>query len=53
MKRVVTSITLASVILLMAAALSGCLSVNPDDSDQPWNVPSPNEGVPNMPGMQQ
>lgn len=53
MKRVVSSIALASFLLLLAAGLSGCLSVNPDDSDQPWNVPSPNEGVPNMPGMQQ
>jgi hypothetical protein len=42
---------LLGLLILMASGLAGCMSINPDDSDQPWNVPSPNDGVPTLPGM--
>jgi hypothetical protein len=48
----VKSAILAGLLLWVAAGLTGCLSVAPDDSDQPWNVVSPNEGIPTIPGMQ-
>jgi hypothetical protein len=39
-------------LFLIATSFSGCMST-PDDSDQPWNVPPANEGVPTFPGMNQ
>lgn len=51
MKRMRASWFLLGLLFLMAAGLTGCMSVNPDDSDQPWNLPSPNDGVPTLPGM--
>ncbi len=41
----------AGLLALALAALTGCVSGNPDDSDIPWNVGSPNEGVPTLPGL--
>jgi len=41
----------ASLFALALTLLAGCVSVHPDDSDMPWNVASPNEGVPTLPGM--
>ena len=40
-------------LALALAALAGCVSVHSDDSDIPWNVASPNDGVPTLPGMNQ
>jgi hypothetical protein len=51
MKRVASSIALAGLLIFMTAGLMGCVSGSADDSDQPWNVPPPNEGVPTLPGM--
>jgi hypothetical protein len=51
MKRVATTVSLACLLLALATGLVGCMSVAPDDSDQPWNVVPPNEGVPTLPGM--
>lgn len=52
MKRVLVSFVLSGLLTLLACGLAGC-ATNPDDSDHPWNIPPPNEGVPNLPGMNQ
>jgi hypothetical protein len=51
MKQALTSLALLGLLILLASGLSGCVATNPDDSDHPWNIPPPNEGVPTLPGM--
>lgn len=40
-------------LVLMLLGLAGCVSGNMGDSDLPWNVPPPNDGVPSLPGLSQ